>query len=265
MTAPEAQPSPGRRVGGGPTGGPPTALEADAVAASSDAADFQSDEGGSQPTLLLQLPDLDFGAPRWAIRPVNGETSRRWFATYHYLGDPASAALSWGVFAPDLAAIVMLGLPNNEHGVATRLGLTAFRGNVELSRLAVHPEFPAERSRVIRRVLIVAAQDLDWVFAYADPKAGHHGGIYQALGAVYCGLSPSYTGWRGADGTMLHPRSAVSAFGTQAQAAMSDRGYEPVQGAFGGLHTYILPLRQETALRAVLAPHARPYPKRLAA
>ena len=57
-----------------------------AVAASSDAADFQSDEGGSQPTLLLQLSDPDFTAVRWDIRPVNGETAERWFSRYHSLG-----------------------------------------------------------------------------------------------------------------------------------------------------------------------------------
>jgi biotin operon repressor len=144
-------------------------------------------------------------------------------------------------------------------------GRGGFKGNVELSRLAVHPEFSTERSKVIRRVLAVAAADLDWVFAYADPKAGHHGGIYQALGAIYCGLSPSYTGWRATDGTMLHPRSAVSTFGTQAQEAMTARGYEAVPAAFGGLHTYIIPIRHNEALKLALAPYVRAYPKRGAA
>lgn len=204
-------------------------------------------------------------------RPVSSRTravrnrpycskSRQWFRRYHYLGDPASAATAWGVFAPDLAAIVCLGLPNNEAGVAGRLGLTAFPGNVELSRLAAHPAFRAERSRLVRRVLS-AVGEWDWVFAYANPKAGHHGGIYQALGAFYCGLSPTAHGWL-KDGVLLHPRSAVSAYGSQAGAEMALRGYRRVPGAFGGLHTYVIALRNIAAIRDALAPHVRAYPKR---
>ena len=167
---------------------------------------------------------------------------------------------AWGVFAPDLAGVVCLGLPNNEAGVAGRLGLADFKGNVELSRVAVHPMFKPERSRLIR-IVLRSIGSWDWVFAYADPKAGHHGGIYQALGAVYCGLSPSAKGWE-QNGEMLHPRSAVSRFGSQATVQMVARGYRAVPDAYGGLHTYILPLRHVDAIRAVLAPYARPYPKR---
>jgi len=236
-----------------------------AVAASSDAAAIQAEEGGSQPTLLLHLPPEDFSAPRWMIREVAPETARRWFARYHYLADNATAARIWGVFAPDLAAVLAIGLPNNAFGVASRLGLTEFDGNLEISRVAVHPDFPAERSRVIRRVLAVAVPDVSWVFAYADPKVGHHGGIYQALGAVYCGVSPQYTGWVDDRGILLHPRTAVSIYGSQASATMATRGYRAVPAAFGGLHTYVLPLRQVDAIRAVLAPHTLPYPKRVSA
>lgn len=235
-----------------------------AVAASRYAPDDQSGEGGSQPTLLLHLPGPDHSQARWTIRPVGPETARRWYATYHYLGDAGTAAVPWGVFAPDLAAIVSLGIPNNVHGVAGRLGLSEFTGNIEISRVAVHPAFTAERSKIIRRVLVVGASDLDWVFSYADPKAGHHGGIYQALGAIYCGRSADSHGWAAPNGELLHPRTAVSVFGSQARADMETRGYRHVPGAFGGLHTYVLPLRNKAAIVSALAPHVRPYPKRTA-
>lgn len=233
-----------------------------AVAASSDAARIQRDEGGSQPTLLLHLERPDFSLARWDIRPVTAETARRWLARYHYIGRPAGGGTTWGVFAPDLACIVSLAQPNNDHGVAARLGLEAWHGNVEVARVAAHPECPIERSRMLRQVLVVGARELDWVFSYADPKAGHHGGMYQALGAVYCGVSEVAYGWLRPDGTLLHPRTAVALYGTNSRHAMEQLGYRHAPGAYGGLHTYVLPLRNREAIVAALAQHTQPYPKR---
>lgn len=233
-----------------------------AEAASSDAAGIQPEEGGSQPTPLLQPPD--FSLARWGIREVERVTAERWMARWHYLGDAPPASEYWGIFAPDLAAVVSIGLPNNVHGVAGRFGLGAFVGNVEINRVARHPLFDPPVSRFLTVVIRhrQAIRPVDWLFSYADPKQGHHGGIYQALGAVYVGVSPKSHGWEGSGG-ILHPRTAVSVFGSQAGASMAERGYRRIDGMFGGLHTYILPIGPRQAeIRDVLAPIAQPYPKR---
>lgn len=237
-----------------------------AVAASSDAADFQSDEGGPQPTLLLHLSPEDFSSSRYLIRPVASETAQRWFARFHYLAKPG-VGVHWGVFAPDLMALVSLGQPNNDHGVAGRFGLSDIPGNVEINRVAVHPSCPTHTSRVIRLVLRVAARDLSWVLSYADPAQGHHGGIYQALGAVYVGL-----GWPAPasfiiGGQTMHPRSVVHKYGTMGVAKLRGLGVEFERTKKPDpKHTYILPLGERAdEVRTRLRPHGRAYPKRAAA
>lgn len=235
-----------------------------AVAASSDAADFQSDEGGSQPTLLLHFP-VDLSAPRYDIHPVSFETASRWFERWHYLGDAPPASTYWGVFAPDLGAVVSIGLPNNVHGIAGRVGLSDIPGNVEINRVAVHPEMPSTTSRVMWLALRMAHNDAGWAwaFSYADTGQGHHGGIYQALGAVYVGLTATSHRWVHDNGTTLHPRTAVSIFGSQATDAMRQRGYTKVAEMGSRKHTYVLPVGPRAAeIRQRLVPLALPYPKR---
>ena len=237
-----------------------------AVAASSDAAGIQPDEGGSQPTLLLHLLDgPDFSARRYNIRPVTHLTAERWMERYHYLGDVPPASDYIGVFAPDLMAVVSVGLPNNAYGIAAKYGLTDYPGNVEINRVAVHPASPTTTSRLMWLVVrsLCADRGWSWTFSYADTGRGHHGGIYQALGAVYVGLSEALSGWEHEDGTRLHPRTAVSLFGSQAAASMAQRGYHKVPDAITAKHVYILPVGPlASAIRERLRPVTLPYPKR---
>lgn len=245
-----------------------------AVAASSDASGIQSDEGGSQPTLLLQLFDL--GDPTWTdrydIRYVNRTTAADWFAKYHYSGTyGAENSTFYGVFLGDLACVVGIGYSANEFGLATKFGLTDIQGNLEVTRVAVHPNAPRNSpSRFVRAVLRrVASRGIEWVFSYADTGQGHHGGIYQALGAVYVGRSEARHGFL-IDGVPIHPRVIVHLFGTQARqeairlARQSGRTLEYVEGMNAPKHTYILPIGSRALeVRERLAPFAKPYPKRI--
>lgn len=238
-----------------------------AVAASSDAVGIQPDEGGSQPTLLLHLPEEDFSAPFFQIKPVGMTTAGRWFRQWHYLGRPGSGT-HWGVFAPDLMAVVSLGPPNNVHGVAGRFDLSQWPGNVELNRVAVHPRCPTHTSRLVALVLRAACRDLAWVFSYADPDAGHHGGIYQALGAIYVGLSvPGGSQPFVIEGEVVHPRTVNARYGTRDPVRLNGMGVAFDRLAMPALkHTYILPLgRHRDAIRAHLERYRLPYPKRAAA
>lgn len=224
---------------------------------------------------------FDLGAPDFSgemeIRPVSRITADAWFTQYHYTGTSGGSALFWGAFTPDLMAVVGIGQPSNDHGLADKFDLRAWNGNLEINRVAVHPA--AQRntaSRVVAAVLVrcVTPQGIDWVFSYADTGQNHHGGIYQALNAVYVGCSPPVYGWL-LDGKPIHPRSVVSRYGTNARVATPElaraRGEDLVyvEEMNAPKHTYILPIardkRTRQAIRDHLAPYSKPYPKRAVA
>jgi len=230
----------------------------------------------------MNAPQLfDLGAPdfsgRLEVRPVARVTADHWFAEYHYSGTSGGAAVFYGAFQPDLMAVVGIGQPTNESGVAAKYELGAWRGNLEINRVAVHPSSPKNTaSRCVAAVLgrLVASQGYSWVFSYADTGQNHHGGIYQALNAVYVGVSQGSGGYV-VDGVTVHPRTFISMFGTRAKDALprlateSGRTIEYVDDLNTDKHTYILPIdpdkRVRQAIRDHLRPYTKPYPKRAVA
>lgn len=219
---------------------------------------------------------LFYFAPDWSgehvMRKVSFFTALRWVAKYHYLGTMPAHAIPYGWFAPDMKALVVFGQPSNAHGVAKKYGLEEFPGNIEIIRVAVHPDAPRNSaSQCVAEACDVfqAEKGLAWVFSYADTGQGHHGGIYQALGAVYVGISESLPGWL-LNGEPIHPRTVVSKFGTQGKDAprlAKLAGYElvKVQDLNSAKHTYILPIGSPSTrrkVRATLRPYVLPYPKR---
>jgi len=88
------------------------------------------------------------------------------------------------------------------------------------------------------------------IVSYADPLQGHHGGVYQAMGWLYVGASQAQAGvmYRG---KIMHKRTADSLFGT-----IKGMEKSPVLWK----HKYLMPL--DDAMRAQIAPLAKPYPKR---
>lgn len=227
---------------------------------------------------------FDLGAPDWSgtweAREVSFETTDAWIARYHYLGkSPAGAAYRMGVFGPELVGVVVYAQATNAHGVAMKFGLEAWRGNIEIARVAVHPDAPANTtSRVIAlaNAQLRSVTGLDWLFSYADTGQGHHGGIYQALGAVYVGMSEARHGFL-LNGVPIHPRSVVAKYGTQnvkgsptcmeLAAARGDQ-LEYVENLNTAKHLYIIPIgtkATQRAIRKALAEYQTQYPKRDAA
>lgn len=218
---------------------------------------------------------FDLGAPVFTepieTRPVSLHTAERWFGAYHYSGTPGSTnGTFYGVFAGDMIALVAIALPTNPHGVAGRLGLDPDTGNHEISRVAVHPAAPRNTaSRCIAAVLQAHRErtGLEWVFSYADTAQGHHGGIYQALNAVYVG--PGIDGaraWYRLDGEPVHSRTMVSRYGTMSVPLLKERFGERLEVTERSVkHTYVLLIGSRASrrqLRRQLAAVARPYPKR---
>ena len=95
------------------------------------------------------------------------------------------------------------------------------------------------------------------VVSFADPSQGHHGGIYQAGGWIYTGWSEPSWQWF-YEGRWKHNREVTSgAFGGSRKVA--DYKVLPKRLPLGK-HRYLYPL--DSAMRAQIAPLAKPYPKR---
>jgi hypothetical protein len=150
---------------------------------------------------------------------------------------------------------------NNNIGKAFGLASTEV---AELTRIALttHKTPVSRIARVAMLFLREQSSGLRLVISYADPSHDHHGGIYQAGNWTYLGQSPASTEYVGPDGKQWHGRM-VSATGRkhvygQSRAVWRHDQCTPVIVA--GKHKYAMPL--DDAMRAQIAPLAKPYPKR---
>lgn len=94
------------------------------------------------------------------------------------------------------------------------------------------------------------------IVSFADPEAGHHGGIYQAGGWIYSGQSAKGYEWR-LNGKRLNKRAYT---GHNFGNAKLDVPFGAKKIALEGKHRYLMPLDKE--MRAKIAPLSKPYPKR---
>lgn len=222
----------------------------------------------------LALFDLapDFSSPTWRFHTTNHATARLFVEPWHYSHRmPGGGTVAYGAFAPDMVACVMTSNPNNVFGIATKYDLPP-KGNREISRVIAHPDAPKNTaSRAIAGCMALWRREgTRWVFSYADTGQGHHGGIYQALNAIYLGISEGRPGYL-VNNEPMHPRSVVARYGTQAWpavvevAASQGDTIERVLDYITPKHVYVLPCAspaENRALRRQLEPIALPYPKR---
>lgn len=149
---------------------------------------------------------------------------------------------------------------NRSLGAPYRLGVTEA---CELTRVAL-TDHTAPVSQILARSLALlrtANPGLRLVISYADPHAGHHGGIYQAGNWIYDGLS-SATGSRPVilHGVPQHKRTISARYGTARLAwlrAHVDPNARPAD-EIPAKHRYLMPLDKFTRRR--LAALAQPYP-----
>lgn len=132
----------------------------------------------------------------------------------------------------------------------------------ELTRVALG-EHRAPVSRIVAialRMLRQQSPGLRLVVSYADPRQGHHGGVYQAMNWLYVGLTHREAMLR-VHGRVMHGRSVSSRWGSRSLAwlrqhvdSTADRIILPAK------HKYLYPF--DPALRAQVLPLVRPYPQR---
>jgi hypothetical protein len=102
---------------------------------------------------------------------------------------------------------------------------------------------------VALRMLRKQSPGLRLLISMADPAQGHHGGIYQAGGWVYSGQTKPDVQYF-SNGQWVHHRTATS---RGSAVGLPSRPLPPK-------HRYLYPL--DDAMRAQIAPLAKPYPKR---
>jgi hypothetical protein len=98
--------------------------------------------------------------------------------------------------------------------------------------------------------------------SFADPRLGHHGGIYQAGGWVYTGdSSPSkvYLDRAGREHheRVVSPSGLKSQYGRLSKAMRQDEAVAVI--AIPGKYRYLMPLDDE--MRERIKPLAKPYPR----
>ena len=130
----------------------------------------------------------------------------------------------------------------------------------ELVRIAMTAH-KTEVSRVVSiaiKFLRKQSPGLELVVSFADPSAGHHGGIYQAGNWTYTGTCAASFEYR-LNGNRLNKRAFTgNQFGKQGSRADVPAGAEKVN--VPGKHRYLMPLSDATRVR--ISALAKPYPKR---
>lgn len=132
----------------------------------------------------------------------------------------------------------------------------------ELTRIALntHSAPVSKIASVALRMMKAHCSGLRMVLSYADPKEGHHGGIYQAMNWVYVGRSQPQRELVVA-GKFMHKRSATSKYGTASPDKIKAMtGLVVEYGPIEWKHTYLMPL--DKAMKAQIEPLRKPYPKR---
>jgi hypothetical protein len=133
----------------------------------------------------------------------------------------------------------------------------------ELTRVALN-RHKTPVTRIIKIAVLFlkkSSKNLRLIVSFADPKYGHHGGIYQGGNWIYSGCSAKQKEYfKG--GRRLHSRQ-VSEKGWNIQQGAVRRTVKPSECRIvnlEGKHRYLMPLDVEMKKR--ILPLSKPYPKR---
>lgn len=206
------------------------------------------------------------------LREASKIEAADWFGQYHYTGAPAGHRFFAADGPEGVAAMLAVGRGGNRFGVGAKFGLENWFGDLEITRVACHPN--ATRNTASRMVgavsRLLAAEGVQWLFSYSDTAQGHHGGIYQACNAVYVGTDAKQWVNFELDGARVSKRAVSGRFGHTRWPEVRDlaeaRGHILRKVPWAPKHTYILPIAADRKTRRRIYEHlaARrlPYPKR---
>lgn len=190
---------------------------------------------------------------------------------WHYSGCvPNQKTVKIGVWEDGrFAGCVLFGDGANA-GMFQPYGLT-YKEGCELVRVALS-KHRSPVSRIVRVALLFlnkACPGIRLVISFADPEQGHIGGIYQAGGWMYAGMTAPADEYLVA-GKRMHGRALRSTRSTHRSKNVPaanvfewakkvlDPNARQIPGS--SKHRYLMPLDAE--MRAKILPLAKPYPKR---
>lgn len=189
---------------------------------------------------------------------IEHATAAALIAAHHYLGTlPKAVQRNFGLFVDGVLVAAACYGPCHSAKLP--------EGFLELRRLVKHPEYEISLSTFLSATLrTLKVEGVSAVVSWADPSAGHHGGIYQATNWIY--TEPYSYNWnshfRRPDGSIVDHRAAFKMFGTSSKTKVL--ALNPSWTAFlpAMKLRYVMPLRmrKEKVLTALKA-RARPYPK----
>jgi hypothetical protein len=190
----------------------------------------------------------------WATHAAAKYACENW----HYSKSvPVGKLVRLGVWESGSFVGVILFAWGMNKSLGTPYGL-AMQECCELVRVALNSHnSPVSRMMALAlKFLHKQSPGIRLVVSFADPEAGHHGGIYQAGNWIYSGKSASNYEWR-LNGKRLNKRAYTGHnFGNPKLAIPTGAERVPLLGK----HRYLMPLDAE--MRERILPLAKPYPKR---
>jgi hypothetical protein len=197
--------------------------------------------------------------------------AKDWFGAYHYTGTAAGYRFLATAEDGQVLCVIGIGRGANRCGVGDKFGLTAFVGDLEITRVACHPNAP--RNTASRSIAMIcrhlAGEGIEWLFSYADSGEGHHGGIYQAVNAAFVGSTARQWVNFEMDGKRVSKRKVSGRFGhtrwPEVEAIAADQGVILRKVEWHPKLTYILNIAKDARRRKLIAERlagvSLPYPK----
>lgn len=185
----------------------------------------------------------------WCSYKAAKAACERW----HYSGSLSSARNVYiGVWEDGVfIGVVVFGIGSGGATNGSRYGLKAAKEMAELTRVALG-RHDAPVSRIVAiAISIIRKQSpgIRLLISMADPRQGHHGGIYQAGNWIYTGETAPDVEYF-CNGQWRHHRSAGSLGSVK---GLPSRKIPPK-------HRYLMPLDED--MRKRIEPLRKPYPKR---
>lgn len=213
---------------------------------------------------------LKISSSETTVVPISLETATSFIEEYEWLGNVGSAQRCYGLYCGKRLLAVACFTRATSPVAFARLWPNLCRKRLfQLCRGATDPFAPKwAASRVISGSLKLLRKQVgaELVLAYADPRAGEIGVVYQAANAFYLGLTDARgPGEYVIRGVRMHPRTVFRRFGTAAHDILVkiDPEYTRIQRAKKHRYAFILAKgRRRSDLLGLLTPLVRPPPKR---
>jgi hypothetical protein len=240
---------------------------------------FEGDLCWQYQVKLRQLAEIDssgepdsLGVNDVAVEAISYGAAKEFIEQYEWLGNVGSAQIFYGLKRNrELLSAVCFTRPTSNVSLRKQLkgvgGLSVF----QLCRGATAPNAPKwAASFLISNALKLLARErrVCVVVAYADPRAGEVGVVYQSANAIYLGEMESRgPGQYVINGRSYHPRTVHRLFGSARHDVLVrvDPDYLRIQRTKKHRYVFVTAtgVRRKAILRA-LTPSIRQHPKRRA-